>query len=117
MGEARFLSDQHSHCTIFPFKMLFSAASLFLCCQVALGGILSRDTPIPPAQDPFYRAPAGYEDAAPGTILNSRPAPDRLAILNTIPVNIKEVTQLLYRTNNCYGTGECELRQSRFIPG
>ncbi|KAI6793551.1 secretory lipase-like protein 1 precursor [Hortaea werneckii] len=86
--------------------MLLSALSFFLCCQGALGGIFSRDTPIPPAQDPFYRAPAGYENAAPGTILASRPAPAKLAILNTIPVNIKEVTQLLYRTNNAMGEPE-----------
>jgi hypothetical protein len=86
--------------------MLYSTLSLLFCSQVALGSVLKRVAPLPPAQDPFYRPPPGYENAAPGTILASRPAPARLQILNTIPVNIKQVTQLLYRTTNALGEPE-----------
>lgn len=95
--------SNHKHSRSSSSIMLFSALSLLLSSQVVLGGVLPRAAPLPPAQDPFYRAPAGFESAAPGTILASRPAPARLEILNTIPINIQQVTQLLYRTTNALG--------------
>jgi hypothetical protein len=86
--------------------MLFQTLALLVSSHFAAGSVLRRVAPIPPAQDPFYRAPPGYENAAPGTILASRPAPAKLEILNLIPINIKEVTQLLYRTTNAMGEPE-----------
>ena len=86
--------------------MFFSLLNLLICSQVALGSIHRRVAPIPPAQDPFYQPPAGYEDAVPGTILRSRPAPAKLQALSLVPVNIKQVTQLLYRTTNALGQPE-----------
>jgi len=86
--------------------MWSSALSLLFCSQVALGGLLQRATPVPPSQDPFYQPPAGYENTEPGTILRSRPAPAPLEVLSLVPVNIKQVTQLLYRTNNALGKPE-----------
>lgn len=83
--------------------MFLSFLNLVFFCQLALGSIHRRVAPLPPAQDPFYRATAGFENAAPGTILASRPAPARLELLNLIPINIKEVVQLLYRTTNALG--------------
>lgn len=71
-----------------------------------MASIHRRVAPIPPAQDPFYQPPAGYENAAPGTILRSRPAPAKLAALSLVPLNIKQVTQLLYRTTNALGQPE-----------
>lgn len=86
--------------------MFLSFFNLVLFCQLAVGSIHRRVAPLPPAQHPFYRAPAGFENAAPGTILASRPAPARLELLNLIPINIKEVVQLLYRTTNAMGQPE-----------
>jgi hypothetical protein len=86
--------------------MFLPTVVLLFCSQIASGSILPRVAPIPPAQDPFYRPPPGYENAAPGTILASRPAPAKLEILNLIPINIKQVTQLLYRTTNALGEPE-----------
>jgi hypothetical protein len=86
--------------------MFLSVLNLLICSQVALGGILRRDAPIPPSLDPFYLPPPGYENAAPGTILRSRPAPAKLQVLSLVPVNIKQVTQLLYRTTNALGQPE-----------
>jgi hypothetical protein len=83
-----------------------AALSLLICSQVALGGLLERATPIPPSEDPFYLPPAGYENAEPGIILRSRPAPAPIEVLSLIPVNIKQVTQLLYRTTNSIGEPE-----------
>lgn len=71
-----------------------------------MASIHRRVAPIPPAQDPFYQPPAGYENAAPGTILRSRPAPAKLTALSLVPLNIKQVTQLLYRTTNALGQPE-----------
>ncbi|KAB2099142.1 Lipase A [Alternaria gaisen] len=86
--------------------MFFSLLNLLICSQVALGSIHRRVAPIPPAQDPFYQPPAGYENAVPGTILRSRPAPAKFQALSLVPVNIKQVTQLLYRTTNALGQPE-----------
>ncbi|KAI4725820.1 secretory lipase-like protein 1 precursor [Aureobasidium sp. EXF-10728] len=87
--------------------MLFSSLNLLFLCQVALGSSIHRRVaPLPPAQDPFYQPPAGYESAKPGTILASRPAPAKLAALQLFPLNIKSVTQLLYRTTNALGEPE-----------
>ncbi|KAK4947212.1 hypothetical protein LTR10_013984 [Elasticomyces elasticus] len=96
--------------------MLLALANLLLCSQVALGSVLRRATPIQPSDDPFYRPPPGYESAAPGTILASRPAPAKLAALNAFPVNIKSVTQLLYRTTNALGEPEVTVT-TVMVPG
>jgi hypothetical protein len=86
--------------------MLFQTLALLVSSHFAAGNVLRRVAPITPAQDPFYRAPPGFENAVPGTILASRLAPAKLEILNLIPINIKEVTQLLYRTTNAMGQPE-----------
>lgn len=86
--------------------MKFALLNLLACSQVVLGSIHRRVAPLPPSQDPFYRAPAGYESAKPGTILASRPAPAKLEALSLFPLNIKSVTQLLYRTTNALGEPE-----------
>jgi alpha-beta hydrolase superfamily lysophospholipase len=53
-----------------------------------------------PADDPFYDPPAGYQHAAPGTVLRSRDV--ELAFLGVIPQKFT-ATQLLYRTTNMNG--------------
>ncbi|KAF2173489.1 hypothetical protein M409DRAFT_61872 [Zasmidium cellare ATCC 36951] len=51
----------------------------------------------PPSQDPWYTAPAGFEHAAPGTILRIRPARGNLT---TIQANSSAAYNILYRTTN-----------------
>jgi alpha-beta hydrolase superfamily lysophospholipase len=53
-----------------------------------------------PAEDPFFDPPAGFQHAAPGTVLRSRDV--ELAFLGLIPQRVK-ATQLLYRTTDMHG--------------
>jgi Secretory lipase len=55
--------------------------------------------PISPDDDPFYRAPQGYENAEPGTVLRSRDV--EIGFLGLISQRVK-ATQLLYRTTNLH---------------
>jgi pimeloyl-ACP methyl ester carboxylesterase len=56
-----------------------------------------------PADDPFYDPPAGFQHAAPGTVLRSRDV--ELAFLGLIPQKFT-ATQLLYRTTDMNGRPE-----------
>lgn len=56
--------------------------------------------PIVPGKDPFYRPPAGYEHARPGTVLRSRDV--ELAFLGAVRQKFT-ATQLLYRTTDMHG--------------
>jgi alpha-beta hydrolase superfamily lysophospholipase len=65
---------------------------------------LRRDDPLlPPDQDPFYRAPAGYQQAEPGDVLRSRTV--ELGFLGVIGRQVN-ATQLLYRSTNLDGEPE-----------
>jgi hypothetical protein len=57
-------------------------------------------SPRRPADDPFYRAPAGFEQRAPGAILRTRPVV--MALFGRIPQRIS-AWQLLYRTADLNG--------------
>lgn len=59
--------------------------------------------PILPSKDPFYEPPAGFQHAAPGTILRSRDV--KLGFLGLIPQKVR-ATQLLYRTTDRNGDAE-----------
>lgn len=56
-----------------------------------------------PGGDEWYAAPAGFEDAAPGAILNFRPAPRPLSTNNTAGVNVQAMFQIQYRSQNSAG--------------
>jgi len=60
-----------------------------------------RGVPLPPDQDPFYVAPAGFESTAPGTILRSRTVIS--SIFGAIPSGLVTY-QLLYRTTAINGS-------------
>ena len=62
-----------------------------------------RQLVTPPTQDPFYTPPAGYENAAPGTILASRDPPSLIAALGILPVALKDAQQVLYRSTDSFG--------------
>ena len=57
------------------------------------------ERPISPDDDPFYRAPQGYEHAEPGMVLRSRDV--EIGFLGVISQRV-EATQLLYRTTNLH---------------
>lgn len=56
-----------------------------------------------PADDPFYEPPAGFQHAAPGTVLRSRDV--ELSFLGVIPQRL-HATQLLYRSTSRTGLPE-----------
>ena len=56
-----------------------------------------------PEEDPFYYPPAGFQHAAPGTVLRSRDV--EVALLGVIPQRVT-ATQLLYRTTDMNGKPE-----------
>lgn len=58
-----------------------------------------NERPIPPDDDPFYRAPQDFEHTAPGTVLRSRDV--EIGFLGLISQPVK-ATQLLYRTTNLH---------------
>ncbi|KAI8966326.1 LIP-domain-containing protein [Daldinia sp. FL1419] len=53
--------------------------------------------PLPPSQDPWYKAPAGFETKEPGTILRIRPTPGNLG---TFIGNSSASYNILYRTTD-----------------
>ena len=59
--------------------------------------------PVLPADDLFYRPPAGFEHAEPGTVLRSRDV--EMAFLGLIPQQFAAI-QLLYRTTDMHGAPE-----------
>lgn len=59
--------------------------------------------PLLPTDDPFYQPPAGFQHAAPGTVLRSRDV--ELAFMGLIPQSIT-ATQLLFRTTDMRGNAE-----------
>jgi hypothetical protein len=59
--------------------------------------------PLLPTDDPFYQPPAGFQHAAPGTVLRSRDV--ELAFMGLIPQSIR-ATQLLFRTTDVNGNPE-----------
>ncbi|KAK2739143.1 hypothetical protein FQN55_009548 [Onygenales sp. PD_40] len=56
-----------------------------------------------PSEDPFYVAPEGFEDTAPGTILRSRPTPAKIAAFGIAPANLEAAHQLLIRSSDNFG--------------
>jgi len=82
--------------------MLYSLKNISLvwtCLVVASSAFLSSysTTPIPPSQDTFYIAPAGFEHTLPGTILRLRPAPGNMT---SVVSNSSAAYNILYRTTN-----------------
>src|ERR1700719_3418696 len=64
---------------------------------------VQRVRPVLPDDDPFYYPPAGFEHAAPGTVLRSRDV--ELAFMGLIPQKFT-ATQLLYRSTDRNGVPE-----------
>ncbi|OOF95015.1 hypothetical protein ASPCADRAFT_208635 [Aspergillus carbonarius ITEM 5010] len=75
-------------------SVLLLAASLL---QGATALPTLGSTPLPPSQDPWYRAPEGFEQAEPGAILRVRAAPGNLT---AIVGNASAAYNILYRTTD-----------------
>lgn len=81
--------------------LIAGGVSAFNPRGVDRSAIFSRDQPIPPSEDPWYTAPEGYEDAAPGTVLRNRTAPGNL--VSVVGTNCSAAYNLLYRTTASQG--------------
>lgn len=82
-----------------PFYLTMNLASLgFLLLQV-LG--TCSGSPTPPSQDPFYALRPGFEETAPGAILDYRKAPYPFQF--PLPESSIETYQILYRTTDSFG--------------
>ncbi|KAK7205331.1 secretory lipase family protein [Myxozyma melibiosi] len=84
------------------------AASMLIATVVGMPAaspeaLSRRNIPPKPSEDSFYANPAGFESAAPGTILKNRNLPSTIAAFGLIPANIKYTQQILYRTTNALG--------------
>ncbi|GAM85454.1 hypothetical protein ANO11243_034610 [Dothideomycetidae sp. 11243] len=88
------------------FVVLFSLAGLTLAVpapapaagRIAIG---RRQSVPPPANDPFYVPPAGFQSSAPGTVLRSRPIV--ASFFSDVPDPVF-AWQLLYRTTAVNGS-------------
>ena len=77
---------------------LFSLASALAPHERAAPSLVRRSTGLlPPSEDPFYTAPAGYETAAPGAVLRVRGARGNLT---QISAGIASAYNILYRTTD-----------------
>lgn len=70
----------------------------FLPVLAAVASLVAGQTP--PSRDPWYSAPQGFEDKAPGTVLRVRPA---LGNLTSVIANSSAAYNLLYRTTDSNG--------------
>jgi hypothetical protein len=83
-------------------RIMMAFVGLMLAMASALpSGRLTRGLPLPPADDPFYQPPAGFESEEPGTILKQRDI--TVAFLGLIPDPV-DAYQLLYRTTAINGS-------------
>ncbi|KAB8339113.1 hypothetical protein FH972_022049 [Carpinus fangiana] len=82
-------------------SLLLTATSAFSGVETALEprqyGTMNSTTILPPSEDPWYTAPAGFEHAQPGAVLRLRAAPGNLT---SITHNTTAAYHILYRTTN-----------------
>src|SRR5215212_10667204 len=76
-----------------------NSATPLRLANVPHDALRSGERPMSPDDDPFYRAPQGYEHAEPGMVLRSRDV--EIGFLGLISQPVK-ATQLLYRTTNLH---------------
>lgn len=85
-------------------KVIVLNAMLFVQLSFAayIPRVSGRGTVLPPAEDPFYVPPSGYESQTPGSILRSRSI-DNIAFGGSQPVQAQAVYQLLFRSTDSLG--------------
>jgi hypothetical protein len=88
------------------FRRIVSALTFVTVLLSAAGPAeaapLHRAEPTP-QDDPFYTPPAGFESAAPGTILKTRTMPSPLIGIESFTENVSGAWQFLYRTTDALG--------------
>ena len=83
---------------VFALSLLFAVGSALGSPKSVVASLMKRAPDLlPPSQDPFYTAPAGYEAAAPGAVLRVRSARGNLT---QISANIGSAYNILYRTTD-----------------
>ncbi|KAF4958827.1 hypothetical protein FGADI_2171 [Fusarium gaditjirri] len=96
--------------------MLSTVLTFTFLLPLALGGVATppaheivKRAVTPPSEDPFYKALDGYENASPGDILAYRKAPGKLAAFQAIPLNVKDVWQVSYRSTDVFGNPQASV--------
>ncbi|CEJ81209.1 hypothetical protein VHEMI01351 [[Torrubiella] hemipterigena] len=69
----------------------------------ALAAPLADQPPTLPSNDAFYNVPANADKLPPGGIISHRPPPAPIRAFRTLPFNLKEAHQFLYRTTDSHG--------------
>ncbi|CAO3690933.1 unnamed protein product [Umbelopsis ramanniana] len=85
--------------------VLLSVALLLSASSPVVAAPLKRAA-VQPENDAFYTPPSGYENAALGSILRTRPVPNSLAAFSLLPQNIAAAYQILYRTSDSSGNAQ-----------
>lgn len=81
------------------FNFLFFLFVYLFTIERASAGVTPT---LKPSEDPFYRAPQGYENATLGTVLRMRRTPHKLRSVY-FPVNIKGSWQIMVRSSDTFG--------------
>ena len=83
--------------SFFCLSVLLYLANGFAPPNKALAFLSRASTSfLPPSQDPFYTAPSGYQNAAPGAVLRVRMAPGLTSVIG----NTSAAYNILYRTTD-----------------
>ena len=81
--------------------LVFVALCVRLVAAAAVAAPLERRADIlSPKNDPFYKAPEGWESEAPGTVLRSRKIVPTLLTFDKI--NVEHAYEILYRTTGTF---------------
>ena len=75
--------------TSIPYGLLALSYTLWITSVVT-----ASMAPVPPSKDPFYTAPDGYQNAAPGAVLRVRSAQGLAKVID----NCTAAYNILYRT-------------------
>ena len=75
--------------TSIPYGLLTLSYMLWITSAVT-----ASTSPLPPSKDPFYTAPDGYQNAAPGAVLRVRSAQGLAKVID----NCTTAYNILYRT-------------------
>lgn len=84
-----------------PIQILLAVACFAGPYSIAAASLhiqpYSQAEPLPPSRDPFYTAPEGFDQTAPGTILRIRHAPGNAT---AIVANSSAIYNIVYRTTD-----------------
>ncbi|RSL59488.1 hypothetical protein CEP53_005772 [Fusarium sp. AF-6] len=83
---------------MYPLHWLLNLCAVpTICSGTIIGETTPSQEPLPPSQDPWYKAPSGFESKQPGDILRIRSAPGNLT---AVIGNPSAAYHILYRTTD-----------------